>query len=719
MPEIAIKQILNDSQFRARLDENGQYLRSWGKAAVRDFERVRQAAADVAPPKPQWDEKTLSWKQTDASGAMWDQKSLSWKIDKEQYAWSAAMADAARGGRPPPAFGGGGSVFAGGGAGGEAGGGMASFQHQLAGVAGASGIPGLSRAVAVAFNPITLGITAATAAASAFAKSVATAAEESKRLAAQADRMGMSLGGFETLRVLSADAAPLVMQLNRALGEGLADPTSKAAGAVGELGLSIDAVTSSTPEEAFAAIGTALGNVKDKFERARLEVALFGRSGQELDQVVRKMAAGGMEEAAGLAVSAYDRARLAAAGQLIDVLGKKWSQFWTGIKADAAEAFGLVDGAKVDKLLKPPEAASAADKEAERVRKIRDEIEEISASAKTAREKFIERLSPSAEQLAAWDAATEKAKTFGRAVESARPAIERMEEDVRRMQAELEGTSAPNFSLEKFDAQRKYADADVPRLEKEIADAKGALEFAEIDRRRGKSSDGAVKLLEKEIAEKERQLADARNEQEARTGLKNIPAQQEALREQLAAQRAADAAAASWHDRLNAATTPANEVAAALIAGSQEFAGNLNQARKFIEEVTEAEKARRADDAADRFEDSMRDEFLARKGESSREAQLRHMVEAGGLDRDRAEWLAESLATLDAEDSMAGRRDRLAPNLSYGSQAAYDVMAQARAQAQQPDRQAQIQAETNRRLDAIKEWLGKIYNKSAAVAPNP
>jgi hypothetical protein len=184
--------------------------------------------------------------------------------------------------------------------------------------------------------------------------------------------------------------------------------------------------------------------------------------------------------------------------------------------------------------------------------------------------------------------------------------------------------------------------------------------------------------------------------------------------------RRADASLKSWQDRLAAARGDADEIAAALIAGSAEFAGNLDKARKYIADVHQAEAMEKLIGDAERFEQSMRREFSARGGETSREAQLRDLAERGLNERTAGRFAAD-VARLDAEDAI-GRRRRgggMAANISRGSSEAFNAMAMAMSAAAAPNREEQIAVETQRRLTEINVWLQKIYNTSNQVAPVP
>ena len=220
-----------------------------------------------------------------------------------------------------------------------------------------------------------------------------------------------------------------------------------------------------------------------------------------------------------------------------------------------------------------------------------------------------------------------------------------MADNVARMRAELAGAALPNAALAQFDATRKYSPADVARLEQELASARIVAPMAQFQ---GPKQAEANRL---QIYELERQLAEAKQEAAQRAKLEQLHGEEAAMQAQLAAQRQADSAVASWEQRLRAATTSADEIAAALIAGSQKFAGNLEAARAFVAEVKAAEKSQAVAKSAEQFEKSMQAEFRAREGETSRQAQLRQLVE-GGLGQEAALGLAPMIAQLDAQDKL-------------------------------------------------------------------
>lgn len=799
MPEIAIKQTLNDASFRRGLAENGANIRNWGREAQKAF-------TDVMPPAERYSAEVARLEKVHREGylaadayqrklkevqaAYFAQKNPAGqaesivdvraygqeamrvyeqtrtpmerlsqemarltKLHREGYLaadaygrrvaeiqnevnrlgiarsdsrLSAMLADTYQfrgGARDWRAAPGGGAVGAGAGLGflgvaGAAGLGagvaglaaqkLAQVKQEAMATATAFGAPQDLVDIFSAGDPIS--------GAMKFAQALAKAGEEARRLALEAQKLDLSIDGFERLSELADDSGTTIQAVGRTiermaanLGEALQDPTTKAAQSIADMGLNVERLAGMAPEDAFEVIGTAIGSMENKFQRARAEMAIFGKSAQELDLLLRNLAKGGLKEAADTAVSAMDRAVLAQFGDHIDHAKDKWNQWWTGIKADVARAFmGEKDWQQIYARVQAPTGMSAADAQAERARRVQAELDKLTQKADGARAAFL-KLNPTAEQLAQWDALNAKVKDSGKAGETAAAAIQRMADNVARMRAELAGLPAPNTALAQFDATRRYSPADVARLEQELASARIVAPMAQFQ---GPKQAEANRL---QIYELERQLAEAKQEAAQRAKLEQLPGEEAAMQAQLAAQRQADSAVASWEQRLRAATTSADEIAAALIAGSQKFAGNLEAARAFVAEVKAAEKSQAVAKSAEQFEKSMQAEFRAREGETSRQAQLRQLVE-GGLSQEAALGLAPMIAQLDAQDKLRARADQLAPNLAYGSREAYDVIARAQAAARAPDRETRLQEESARLLREIKDWLAKIHAKKTPVA---
>jgi hypothetical protein len=103
-----------------------------------------------------------------------------------------------------------------------------------------------------------------------------------------ATRLGMTYGEFAGI-AYAADLADVSMESvgNAAQKAEIAfakasSGSQLATAAFGSLGLTVDGLASMNPSQRFSAIATALKNVPDSAERARLAVALFGKSGAQL-----------------------------------------------------------------------------------------------------------------------------------------------------------------------------------------------------------------------------------------------------------------------------------------------------------------------------------------------------------------------------------------------------------------------------------------------------
>src|SRR5207248_2220249 len=59
--------------------------------------------------------------------------------------------------------------------------------------------------------------------------------------------------------------------------------------ALSDLGISVKTLVGLSPDQRLAAVATALAQIQDPARRARIEVALFGRAGVELDQALIKV----------------------------------------------------------------------------------------------------------------------------------------------------------------------------------------------------------------------------------------------------------------------------------------------------------------------------------------------------------------------------------------------------------------------------------------------
>jgi hypothetical protein len=572
MPEIAIKQTLNDSAFRTRLDENGQRVSRWGQNAIRDFEAVKKSVADAG----EWNSQKLKWVFPEARS--------------EGTAWAAGMADAARTGRP-----------------------------NSLGVGREFSFPGT--AMAPSFD-------------------IGRAAEASSPSILRALRgAGTAALGRGPLRPLAAMGIAI---------EDLSVPTK---------GIGLFTAGLLIAHMAAAKLGEEITHTREEANKL----------GKTYDQFVAEK---GLPQ----------HSRFVEGGALAAMKG------WEGAKAIGAGAFGLAvnmfsgngltggTDAIAEETRLEEEAALRKQKAAEiskRAAEAKAAVDQMGRGAMTDREQFIDQYKPSDDVLAQWDQMTEKVKRFQDALAGTKE-VERLEQGVRALRAELDGMPAPNIALEKFDAARKFKDSDVSALQANLERYRALGSF----NRPGEHG------FEKEIADTQSKLERATKERDTRGRLADLPGEKARLESRLAAK----------HD-------------------AEEQAAAVAQAQEQHQKVLAA--------SADRFESAMRDEFMGRQGESSRQAQLRHLAEQG-VDKDRLGSLAANAALLDAQDTVDRQRyDTLAPGASYGSKESADMMARAMNAGGAPDRTQAIQQEANRLLEKINETLKQIRAVQASPAEAP
>ena len=119
----------------------------------------------------------------------------------------------------------------------------------------------------------------------------------------------------------------ILQKLTKQLG-GAEEGGGKAADALKRLGLSGDELKGAKVDDVFKRIGEEIGKVKDPVERAKDELALFGKQGQQLDPLFQK-GKEGIEEAAaeahkfGTALSEADNAKVMAANKSFEQMGEQ------------------------------------------------------------------------------------------------------------------------------------------------------------------------------------------------------------------------------------------------------------------------------------------------------------------------------------------------------------------------------------------------------------
>lgn len=113
--------------------------------------------------------------------------------------------------------------------------------------------------------------------------------------------------------------------------------------AFGALGLSVEELGALSPAQRFQAIAAALKNVPDSAERARLAVALFGKSGGELLPMFE-------EGAAGIGDAAREAERFGLAltqdqANSIDSMGDSFQKAWQAVAGVVQQAVAYLSGA--------------------------------------------------------------------------------------------------------------------------------------------------------------------------------------------------------------------------------------------------------------------------------------------------------------------------------------------------------------------------------------
>jgi hypothetical protein len=606
MPEIAIKQTLNDAQFKRGLAENAGNIRNWGKEAERVFESTRTAADRFAQELAKLDRvKGMVGLETYTRAL--DQLGQKFAAAENQVARSTPFKG------PIP------------GTAGARGEGAEAIAGQLGGMLGPVG----GAALGAIFNPITAGI----ATFAALGTAIHGTAEEMRGVVITAEKLGISLHALEGLTILGGRTGIGAEQFGRAI-EGLekkigmaAVEGGKPAEALRSLNINPEDLSSKTPEEAFVRVAEAISSISNKFERARIEAELFGRGGMEMDMMLKHVATDFAE-----AMKEAPIEKLAAAagrmGESFHDAGVKAHTVWTSfvgllqVGVEKTERnLGLI-GRDVELVGATPEVAARMAKH--------EEDQARAAKAAEVATKTIEKQNEEAQKLGdAWREAASGADKY-------------------------------QIAIDKFP---KGSDARA---------------FLELD---------AARAREAEQSGKEDAYAKRINEMYNTQGMGEYGKM-----------------------RYEATNLIADvEKRAAVIA-------KINEMERDADRMAGDAAKNRLGLAGDRMRESLQDEEARRGGRSSREIQLQHMAEQG-LDPKKAEALAGLIAKLDADDAVRSRKDTLAPNLAQGSREAYDVLA--RAQSPQADKQAQLVAETNRRLDVIRDWLQKLYSKQAAVAPAP
>lgn len=120
------------------------------------------------------------------------------------------------------------------------------------------------------------------------------------------------------------------------------------------LGLNIEEVIRLRPDEQFIVIGDAISRMKDPADRARAELALLGRTGNELRPMFENGAAGirkAREEVQqfGQILSDLEIKKLQEADDAIKVLSSTWDTFWRKVAVGTVQ-YGEMIGGAAEKL---------------------------------------------------------------------------------------------------------------------------------------------------------------------------------------------------------------------------------------------------------------------------------------------------------------------------------------------------------------------------------
>ena len=249
MPEIAIKQSLNDSSFRRGLSESADSIEKWGKEAQAAFNETRSPMKRYA--------KDLSRLE---------------KLHRDGYiaadTYDRKLADL-----------------------------QSTLSKQTSPLAGIQDIAGqlgggIGKMAGALLSPETLGTGAIVAAGA----GIMHLAEGEREASLNAEKLGVGLHVFHEMEAAASTAGvgvetfrTSIERMEKNLGQ-IADGEAPRAGkALASLGLDVEQLTAMTPDKAFVALASAIMGIESRFERARLEADLFGKSGMELEVVLKEV----------------------------------------------------------------------------------------------------------------------------------------------------------------------------------------------------------------------------------------------------------------------------------------------------------------------------------------------------------------------------------------------------------------------------------------------
>ena len=213
-----------------------------------------------------------------------------------------------------------------------------------AGKKGDLGFGKIAAGAALAGAAVKVGMMAvelATAAATKTIASFGAALDMGGRLNDLADRTGIAVDkvlllerAFQNSGVGADSLGPIINKMQKAIVDA-GDGTSKAAFAFADLGLSLSAIASLSPEEQLRTIGKAIAGVEDPAMRASLSMEIFGKSGGALNQVfanfdgeieTAKLQLGSLPDIMKAGSSQFDRI-----SDNLVVVGGKFIEFAAGI----------------------------------------------------------------------------------------------------------------------------------------------------------------------------------------------------------------------------------------------------------------------------------------------------------------------------------------------------------------------------------------------------
>jgi hypothetical protein len=143
-----------------------------------------------------------------------------------------------------------------------------------------------------------LGAIVTAVAGGAFVSFIKNAAKVGDEIGETAERLGMSVEGFQELafaaKLANVEQEEFVKALdifNKKLGDFKGGVTG-AQSALGQLGLTVADIKALKPEDQFKLVADRIAAIPDPMRRAAVEAELFGKTGMKLDGVLREGAAG-------------------------------------------------------------------------------------------------------------------------------------------------------------------------------------------------------------------------------------------------------------------------------------------------------------------------------------------------------------------------------------------------------------------------------------------